>query len=291
MNWLNRLKKNQILFERVTAYIQIAAGCIVGGAAYPLFLVPNSIAPGGLTGVATILHHFFSLPVGASSLVMNVPLFLIGYKAMGRVFVFRSLAATVLFSFSIDLLQLQPMSTDPLLGTIYGGVLLGIGLGLIIRGGATTGGTDMIARMVHHKISFISTGAFLFAIDCCVVVAAGISMGTSEALYALLCIYISSRVIDVVMTGFTGNKACFIITPAWERVSGRILSELERGATHLYAQGAYSREDKPVVLCVTSRQEVAQVKNIVRQEDPNAFMFITEAHEALGEGFSKLSGE
>ncbi len=291
MSRLEKLRKSIVAYEWITAYVQILAGCVIGGAAYPLFLVPNSIAPGGLTGVTTILNHLFGLPVGITSLALNVPLFLVGYRAMGRRFAFRSLAATILFSVFIDLLRLQPITNDPLLGTLYGGVLLGIGLGLIMRGGATTGGTDMVARMVHHRVNFISTGAFLFAIDCCVVVAAGIFLGASEALYALICIFVSSKVIDVVMVGLTGNKACFIITPQWERVSGRILSDLDRGATLLRAKGAYSREEKPMILCVTSRQEIQQVKNIVREEDPNAFMFITEAHEALGEGFTRLEGD
>ncbi len=277
--------------DTLLAYVQIVVGCIIGGAAYPLFLVPNSIAPGGLTGVTTILNHFFGVPVGITSLLLNIPLFLAGMHAMGRSFVWRSLVATVLFSFSIDLIRLQPMTTDPLLATIYGGVLLGVGLGLILRGGATTGGTDMVARIVHHRLPYITTGMFLFLIDCCVVIAAGLSMGTSEALYALITIFISSKVIDMVMVGFTGNKACFIMSPAWERISGRILQEMDRGATHLKAEGAYSRQSRPVILCVTSRQEIPQIKAIVRQEDPDAFMFITEAHEALGEGFQRLESE
>lgn len=284
------LMNHERVKESVSAYLQIVAGCIVGGAAYPLFLVPNSIAPGGLTGVTTILNHFFGVPVGITSLLLNIPLFLLGMHAMGRVFVWRSLVATVLFSFAIDLLRLQPMTTDPLLATLYGGVLLGVGLGLIFRGGATTGGTDMVAQMVHHRLPYITTGMFLFMIDFCVVVAAGLSIGSSEALYALICIFVSSKVIDMVMVGFTGNKACFIITPQWEKISARILAEMDRGATHLHAEGAYSHQKHPVILCVTRRQEIPQLKTIVKQEDPEAFMFITEAHEALGEGFSKLDG-
>ncbi len=277
--------------EQLMAYGQIVLGCIIGGAAYPLFLVPNNIAPGGLTGVATILYYLFHLPVGMTSMALNVPLFIIGYKAMGRVFVWRSLIATILFSFAIDLIQVPAMTVDPLLGTLYGGIVLGVGLGLILRGGATTGGTDMIARMVHNRLPFISVGMFLFMIDCLVVVAAGIFVGASEALYALICIFASSKVIDIVMVGFSSNKACFIITPKWSEVSARILTELDRGATQLTARGAYSGVENPVVLCVASRQEVARLKDIVRDEDVNAFMFITEAHEALGEGFSALGKE
>lgn len=277
--------------EAVTAYVQIILGCVIGGAAYPLFLVPNRIAPGGLTGVATILNYLLQWPVGLTSMLLNVPLFLVGYKVMGRVFAWRSLVATILFSLAIDALPLEPMTTDPLLGTLYGGILLGIGLGLILRGGATTGGTDMLARMVHSRLPFITVGAFLFIFDCLVVVSAGLVMGTSEGLYAMISIYVSSKVIDAVMAGFSSNKACFIITPRWENVTERILREMDRGVTQLTARGAYSGEERPMVLCVVSRQEVARLKDIVREEDVNAFMFISEAHEALGEGFSGWNKE
>ena len=283
------MKNKRLQNERMMAYLQIVLGCLIGGSAYPMFLVPNNIAPGGLTGVATILNYLFQWPVGTVSLLMNIPLFIVSWHTMGKVFAARSLIATVLFSLAIDLIQIRPVTTDPLLGTLYGGVLLGAGLGLIMRGQATTGGTDMVARMVHRRWSFVSVGTFLFAIDFLVVIAAGLLMGVSEALYALICIFVSSKVIDVVMIGLTSNKACYIITTRWEQVSARILSEMDRGATLLTARGAYSNTDRPVILCVTSRTEVPRLKLIVREEDETAFMFITEAHEALGEGFSNLS--
>lgn len=291
MTFQDKIRGKVRHYDVVIAYVQIVLGCLLGGAAYPLFLVPNNIAPGGLSGLAMILNYLFSTPVGLTSLLMNIPLFLIGYKAMGRVFAFRSLVATVLFSATIDLAKLPAMTNDPLLGTLYGGVLLGVGLGLILRGGATTGGTDMIARMVHSKLPFITVGAFLLMIDCLVVILAGVVMGTSEGLYALISIVASSKLIDMVLAGFSSNKACFIITDKWEQVTGHILHDMDRGVTQLTARGAYSGQERPVVLCVTSPQEVARLKDIVREEDEKAFMFITDAHEALGEGFSKLSGE
>ena len=277
--------------EIIWSYVQILLGCLIGAAAYPAFLIPNNIAPGGLTGTATIISYLTGWPIGALSLVLNVPLFLIGYRTMGRVFAFRSLVATVLFSVLIDLLPLKPVSEDPLLGTLFGGVVLGIGLGLILRGGATTGGSDMIARMVHRRVQFISVGMFLFALDFLVVVAAAFVIGSAQALYALINIYVCSRVIDAVMVGFGGNKACFVMTGAWEKITGRIMNEIGRGVTLLSARGAYSGQEHPVVLCVAARQEVIAVKRIVREEDERAFMFITEAHEALGEGFSRLDSD
>ena len=285
------MKTAQTKKELALAYAQLVLGCVIGAAAYPTFLLPNNIAPGGITGVATILNYVFGVPVGTATLVMNIPLFLIGYRTMGRIFAFRSLVATVLFSLLIDLLPLGPVSRDPLLGTLFGGVVLGIGLGFIMRGGATTGGTDMIARMVHRRLPFITVGMFLFALDFVVVAAAGLVMGSAEALYALINIYVCAKVMDAVMIGFGGNKACFIMTPAWERVTKRLMEEIGRGVTQLQARGAYSGRENPVVMCVVARQEIVTVKRIVHEEDASAFMFITEAHEALGEGFARLDGE
>ena len=277
--------------EQVKAYIQILLGCIIGGAAYPLFLTPSLIAPGGLTGVSTILYHFFGLPVGITSLVMNIPLFLIGYRSVGGVFVIRSLTATLFFSLSIDLLNLEPLTTDPLLAAVFGGITLGVGLGLILRGGGTTGGTDMIARMVHRRFQSVTVGMFLFAIDFVVVVAVAVFLGSGEALYALIAIGVSSKVIDMVMAGFTANKACFIMTPRWQEVTDRVMNGMQRGVTQLSARGGWSGEERPVILCVVSRQELPMVKAVVHEVDEHAFMFVTEAYEALGEGFSPLNPE
>ena len=284
------MKKLSILKnEQVIAYFQIFIGCVLGAAAYPLFLTPNHIAPGGLTGIAMVFNYLFNAPVGTTSLLMNVPLFLIGFRAMGRVFVFRSLIAALLFSFMIDILPLPVASMDPLLGAVFGGVLLGVGLGLILRGGATTGGTDMAARMLHKKFQHISVGTILFAIDCVSVLMAGISIEVEYALYALICIYISDKVVDMVMTGVTHEKACYIISNQHEQIKQEIMIKLERGVTVLRAEGGWSRQERPVLLCVLSAQEVGRVKAIVRTVDETAFVFISDAHEVLGEGFRKLA--
>ena len=275
----------------VFSYLEILIGSLIGAAAYPAFLVPNNIAPGGLTGVATILNYLFSWPVGTVSLLLNIPLFILGYRSMGKVFAFRSLVATVLFSVLIDLLPIRPISTDPLLGTLFGGVVLGAGLGMILKGGATTGGTDMIARMVHRRLPFITVGMFLLGMDCLVVLGAAVAIGTEQALYAFISIYVCSRVIDAVLMGFGGNKACFIMSARWEQITRRLMDEVGRGVTHMEAKGAYTGRQQPVVLCVTSRQEIMAVKRIVLEEDEKAFMFITEAHEALGEGFARLDSK
>ena len=204
-----RTHKREILM----AYAQIFIGSVIGAAAYPTFLIPNNIAPGGLTGVATILNYLAGWPVGITALVLNIPLFLIGYRTMGKVFAFRSLVATALFTILIDILPLKPVSEDPLLGTLFGGVVLGIGLGLILRGGATTGGSDMVARLVHRRFSFITVGMFLFALDFLVVLAAAIFIGgtmlvlaPSSALGKVFAIKGMTHAINAFFLGISTNR-------------------------------------------------------------------------------------
>lgn len=271
--------------DDVFSYAQILLGCLLGGAAYPLFLSPHYIAPGGLTGLATVLNYLFSWPIGTVSLLMNIPLYIIGWRSMGTVFVFRSLIATLLFSLSIDFLPLQPVTGNPLLASLFGGVLLGIGLGLILRGGATTGGTDMAARMIHKKMEHFTVGGILFVIDCISVAAAGITIQIDYALYAFIAIYVSDRVLDMVMLGLNSQKACYIITNQYDCVKQLIFDRLERGVTVMSARGGYTDVERPVLVCVLSAQEVGRLKELVRESDANAFMYITNAHEVLGEGF------
>lgn len=271
--------------------VQIVLGCVLGALAYPLFLVPNNIAPGGVTGLATILNYLSGWPVGITSLVMNIPIFVFGYRFMGKHFVGRTLAATFLFSLLIDLMKVEPMTDDPMMAAIFGGALLGIGLAFIMRGGATTGGTDMLARMLHRHVSFISVGAFLFAFDVAVVTLAGFTMSVEHAMNAMIAVYITSKVLDTVLAGIGTDKACYIISIEHEKIVRRVLDELERGVTLLDAKGGYSGENVHLILCVVSRMQVTAIKSIVKQEDPDAFIFITEAHETLGEGFHDLSTE
>ena len=285
MKNVQRILKN----ENVYAYVQIALGSLIGAVAYPMFLVPNHIAPGGLTGLATVLNYLLQVPVGMTSLVLNIPLFIIGYRSMGRVFALRSLIATIIFSVLIDLIPLPALTHEPFLGALFGGVLLGAGLGLILRGGATTGGSDIVARMVHSRFQHISVGAILFFIDCCVVAMAGFFIEVEYALYAFISLYASSKLIDVVMDGLTREKACYVISSQHELVKKELMEQLDRGVTVLTAEGGYSGEKRPVLLCVLSAQEVGRLKAIVRGADERAFVFISDAHEVLGEGFRKLT--
>ncbi|MEF9879114.1 MAG: YitT family protein [Clostridia bacterium] len=284
MKSVQRILKN----EMVAAYVQIIIGSVLGALAYPMFLVPNHIAPGGLTGLATVLNFLFKVPVGMTSLLLNIPLFILGYRSMGRVFAVRSLFATVIFSVLIDILPVPALTQQPFLGALFGGLLMGLGLGLILRGGATTGGSDMVARMIHSRFAHISVGAILFFIDCCVVAMAGFFIEIEYALYAFISLYAGSKVIDMVMVGLSREKACYVISDEWQAVKTEVMEQLNRGVTVLSAEGGYSGEKKPVLLCVLSAQEVGLLKAIVLAKDERAFVFISDAYEVLGEGFRKL---
>lgn len=290
MSWFGFIH-DKVHLDRIRHYTLIVLGSLVGALAYPLFLVPNLIAPGGVTGMATVFFYLFSWPVGLTSLILNVPLFIVGYHSMGRVFVFRTLIATVLFSLLIDLLRLPPMTSDPLLASIFGGICLGAGLGIILRGGATTGGTDLLARVVHRHISALSVGVILFAFDCSVILLAGFTMNAEHAMYSMISVFMTSKVLDTVLAGLGTDKACYVITRSAQSVTRRLLGELARGVTIIKAVGAYSNQELSMLLCVVGRMEISRLKTIVNEEDPHAFVFITDTHETLGEGFGKLSGK
>ena len=285
------LIKSAFSSKNIRQYVMILLGCLIGASSYPLFLEPNFIAPGGLTGVTTILNYYFGWPIGLTSLLLNLPLMVIGWKMISARFIVRTVLATLLFSALIDLMKFKPLIDDPMLASLFGGVLLGFGLALIIRGSATTGGTDLLARIVHRHQRAISIGAFLFAFDLFVILLAWIFLSAQHAMYAIICVFVSAKVLDQVLTGFDTGKACYIVSQKYERIEKRLILEMERGVTRLEAVGAYSGQDIKMLLCVVGRFEAVKVKTIVHEEDASAFMFITDTYETLGEGFTNLAVE
>ncbi len=277
--------------QEVSQYVMILLGCFIGAASYPLFLEPSHIAPGGLTGLTTILNFHFGLPIGLTSLVLNIPLLILGWRIIGVRFVVRTLVATALFSLLIDVMHLPPLSVDPMLGAVFGGVFLGAGIGIIIRGNATTGGTDLLGRIMHKRFPALSVGSLVFAFDLVVIILAWIFLSAQHAMYAIICVYISARVLDRVLAGLGTDKACHIISSRPEAIADRLKKELDRGVTILPAVGSYSGNKLNMLICVVGRLETIKAKQIVEAEDPFAFMYLTDTHETLGEGFRKLSGE
>lgn len=255
-----------------------------------LFLVPNKIAAGGVSGIATILHHLLGLPVGATMLALNVPLFLWCFWRLGLGVGFRSLLGTILLSAVVDGLVpfLPVLTTDPLLASLYGGVLCGLGLGLVFRAKGTTGGTDLAAMILQSYVG-INVGQLLFLVDGAVVLSAGFAFRSPElAMYAIITIFLSAWVIDLVQEGISYTKAFLIISEKHKELARLILTELNRGATLWQGTGAYTGAPRVVLLAVVSRSEVTRLKEIVYRVDPRAFVILVDAHEVLGEGFKEL---
>ncbi len=269
----------------MASYLWIALGCLLTALSFNFFFIPNQIAPGGVSGIGTVIFHLFGLPVGVTMLVLNIPLFLIGIKQMGGSFGIRTLIATIMLSFMIDLIKVPPLTQDPLLASIYGGVLMGTGLGLVFRMNATTGGTDLFAKLIHRYFPFISVGWVLFFIDFIVVVAAGIVFGPSQALYAVVSLALGAKIIDLVQEGLNTAKAVFIISDMAPTISDRIMQEMDRGVTLLHGQGAYTRREKEVILCVINRMQMSRLKGIIHEIDPLAFVLVADVREVMGEGF------
>jgi len=270
-------------------YAFILCGVLLTAIGLDMFLVPNKIAAGGVSGIATIVYYLTRMPVGIVMLAINVPLFLAGIKQLGMDFGIRSLFGTITLSVFVDLLApIVPVPTDnPLLASIYGGILVGIGVGIVFRNKGTTGGTDLAAAIVNNYMK-LSVGVVLFVIDASVIVAAGIVFKSAElALYALLTVFLTARVIDIVQEGFAYAKAALIISNTPDEVAGAIIDKLDRGATALHGRGMYTGIDRDIVLAVVTRAEISTLKEIVHNIDPQAFVILTDVHEVLGEGFKK----
>lgn len=269
----------------------LCIGALLVAAPFPLFFIPNDIAPGGISGISTLIHAMTGWPVGVMSVVLNAPLFVISWRRMGKAFAVKSLAAMLISSAFIDILPFQPLTQDPMLAAIFGGTIMGVGLGLVIRAGATTGGTDMAAILVHERIPVISVGGILLMIDCLVIAASGFVFDIHSMLYALISMFLCSQVMDRVVEGFESAKAFFVFSEHTREIADGVMSQLERGATLLHAQGAFSGEERDVLLCVITRLQIPQFKAIVEDIDAEAFMMITDVREAMGEGFTREAKE
>ena len=265
----------------------ILVGLIFCALGFNLFLIPNNIAAGGFTGIAQLINSVTGFPVGTIALILNVPLFLVSMKSLGLRFGVRSLAATIGFSLLLDNLHVPVITHDLWLSTVYGGLVSGLGFGLILRGSATTGGTDMLASLIHRLIPSIRVSVGMFIIDGLVILASAFVYDTAAAMYALICILISNVVIDFVLEGPNSSHSFFIISDRSDEIASRIMQELDRGVTGLEGMGMYSHQHKRVLLCVVSRMETVTLRRIVFSVDPRAFVISAKAHDTYGEGFKE----
>jgi uncharacterized membrane-anchored protein YitT (DUF2179 family) len=274
-------------------YAQITLGSVLLALAYNLFYIPNEVVSGGLSGIGVITHHLLGWPVGVVTLVLNVPLFLAGLRWGGGLTTgVRTLYAIAVMSLAIDGLapHLPSITRSPLLFIAYGGMLDGVGVGLVLRAQGTTGGTDIIGRLLRRFTGLeISRGVFIA--NAIIVGAAAIVFGMEQALYGVMAAAISSVAIDFVLAGGRRARQAVIISEQWTSVRDAILSDMERGVTILPAQGAYTGSDRPILLCVVSPTEIAQIRRLVMSFDPRAFVVITATSEVWGEGFAPIQRE
>ena len=273
-----------------------AVGASMSAVSIRMFTAPNRIAPGGISGISTMINYLSGWPIGMLSLLLNIPLFLWAVWDIGYRMVLKTIVATVFVSAGIDLLGLfiQPYEGNPMLAAIFGGCLDGVGLSLIFLRGATTGGTDLVARLLGRRVRFVSMGKLMLAVDCVIVIASGFVYRSIEsALYAMIAIFVSTKLIDAILYGTdvgTG-KVLFIISDKNEQIADQILNDVDRGVTFLNSRGAYTGRESEVLLCAVRRYEVARVKDIVRSIDRNAFLIVGDAGEITGEGFRTVRRE
>ena len=273
-------------------YGMILIGSLVMAFGYVSFVVPHKIVPGGVYGLSIIIHHMFGLPTGVVALVLNIPLVIWGIRVLGPRFGAKTILGLALTSGFIDLLTflniLGPVSDDILISAVFGGVSIGAGLGLIFKAKATTGGADIVAKIMQKKTGS-SIGRNMIMIDGIVVVTGIIAFREpSVALYALVTIFVTGRVVDAVVEGVSYQKAVYIISDFPEEIRKTILKDLERGGTVFQAKGLFMGTDRPVILTVVSRRELVILEEHIRHIDPKAFVMVFDAREILGEGFKPL---
>ncbi len=270
-------------------YLLVFVGSALLALAVDLFLVPADLASGGVTGLAQILHHYTGWPIGLMVALFNVPLFALGWRFLGGPrFAVRTAFSVLVFSALVDgLVRFLPpegLTHDPMLNVLYGGVIGGVGAGLIYRGRSTSGGTDILARVLTRWRGIPISQSYLLA-DALVMLLAGLTFGWERALYALVMLYVSGVAAEGASEGSNVVRTALIVTAHPEEVTERILHGLNRGVTWLAGKGAYTGQERPVLYCVVTRAEVGPLKAMVREADPRAFMVIGHAHEVLGEGF------
>ena len=272
----------------------ITLGAVIYALAFDWFVAPNQIAMGGVTGLAQIVNALVPvLPVGVLSILVNVPLFRGGWRWLGRRLLVTSLYAMAVSSLAIDVIAwmhtFPPM--DPILATLYGGAGMGVGLGLVFSQGATTGGTDIIGKLLKLKFPWLPIGKLVMIPDMVVVILAAVVFGTvNAALYGLIQMYLLSKVMDMILYGWDTSRVAYIITDRWEETVQGLL-DMNRGVTLLQGKGAYTGAEKQVLLVAFRQREIVPIKRMLREIDPKAFFIVCDAHEILGEGFGDYQKE
>lgn len=289
-------QNRESMLETARFLLLTLAGAALYAVSVNCFTAPNQIAPGGATGVATILKDVFGTPIGLMTLAVNIPLFLWGVLQSGLRFFGKTMIATLIFSAVIDLTApfLPQYRGDMMLVALFGGVISGVGLGLTFMTGATTGGSDLAAKLIGGRLRHISLGKLILVIDFLIVLASMAVYGNLESgLYAIITIFVSSRVIDIVMYGFdSGNgKVLFVMSAKNEEITREITTKMERGVTMLRSKGGYTGREGYALMCAVRRNEVYTLREIVRKIDPDAFIIVGSAEQIVGESFAPIDPE
>ena len=284
----------KVVLRYCVMYAKILVGAIIYGIGIQFFTYPNSIVAGGVTGVSMIINTLTGFPVGLGTIILNIPLFAYAWKKLGLGFVVSSLVGMMLCSVFVDIFAMTKIvvTTNTLLGSIYGGVIKGFGLGLIYTTSATSGGVDIVAKFLRRKYPFINFGTLILIIDVVVIIAyAVIFRKYDSSMYSIICMYVAAQVIDIVLYGAVNSKVCYIITDESLSIKNAIVEQLHRGVTFLHGEGAWSGNEKNIILCVIKTRQIVELKKIVRSHDENAFMILSDSREVFGKGFTYIGDE
>jgi len=275
---------------RMKNIIFILIGSGIFGFGLVHFNIQNNLAEGGFTGITLLLYFLFKIDPSISNLVLNIPLFIIGWRVLGRTSFVYTIIGTVSLSVFLWIFQRyqihMPLKDDLTLAALFAGVSLGIGLGTIFRYGGTTGGVDILARLTHRYIGW-SMGKTMFLFDLCVITLSWIAyLSYKEAMYTLVAVFVGAKVIDFMQEGAYAAKGATIISNHPDEISARIMKEMDRGVTILKGQGSFSKQDRNVLYCVVGKNEIVRLKNVIISVDPHAFVAVSDVHDVLGEGFT-----
>lgn len=276
--------------QRAEDYLVITVASLIYAAAVSFFLDPNSLAPGGITGIAIILNRLIGLETGTWMFIINIPILILGTWKFGLRFILSTLYCTAAMSYFTNLLTpVGALTEDPLLAALAGASLMAVSLGMVFKAGATSGGTDIVIKLLRERFPFLKTGALFLLTDAVVVTASAVVFQNLDAaLYAGVVVFINSVLLDLVLYGRDGAKMFFIVSDCHEAIVRRLVEELDISATYISGSGAYTGQEKKVILCVVKKHLSPKLEEIVRQEDPKAFTIITSASEIYGEGYKSI---
>nr|WP_251551907.1 YitT family protein [Neobacillus muris] len=287
MNYIGNMLDSSPKMRIALDYLLVLIGAAIIAVSFNVFLLPNQIASGGVSGISTILTSLFGWEPAYVQWAFNIPLFFAGVLLLGKQFGAKTLAGTIFLPFVVFLTkEVEPWTNDPLLGSLFGGIGVGLGLGIVFRGNASTGGTDLAAQIINKYTGF-TLGRCVVLIDGLIVLAAAIVFDIEKALYALIGLYVTSKTIDLIQIGFGRSKMAMIITEKQEEIRHGILHKIDRGVTKLSAYGGFTEHERPVLMCVVDQTEFTKLKQLVKTIDPSAFVVVMDAAEVLGEGFKR----